>query len=78
METTNQHRGSLRDFKGIFVWSGILFALGGYLAEEFTGGKHGFEFFMLFGGLYLGIGVERNRSQRLHDAAKDPESPTLE
>ncbi len=42
-------------------WTGLAFALGGYLAEEFTGDEHGFEAFILFGGLFLGIAFERNR-----------------
>lgn len=43
-------------------WVGIAFALGGFLAEEFTGGEHAFEVFMLFGGLFLGGVFERQRS----------------
>lgn len=48
-------------FRGPYVLSGIAFALVGYLLEELDGGSHAFENLMLFGGLFLGVGVERNR-----------------
>ncbi|KAA3608120.1 MAG: hypothetical protein DWQ01_13685 [Planctomycetota bacterium] len=48
-------------FRGPFVWSGVVFALAGYLAEEFISSELSFEFFLLFGGLFIGIGYERNR-----------------
>jgi len=60
MNDTRRNAGVLSLFKGAYVWSGIVMALGGYLAEEFTGGGHAFEFLMLFGGLNLGMGLMRN------------------
>jgi hypothetical protein len=51
-------------FRGYYVWVGIALAAIGLLAEELIGGKHSFEFFMLFGGFFIGIGAERNRGIR--------------
>jgi hypothetical protein len=55
-------------FKGIYrepyFWLGLAFSLGGFLAEEASGGEPAFESFMLFGGLFLGISFERNRRPR--------------
>ena len=58
-------RSKPRLFRGAYVWSGILMALAGFLAEEWTGGEHAFEFFLFFGGLSLGRGVEINRAEFL-------------
>ncbi len=52
-------------FRGSLVWAGLILALGGYLAEEFTGGVHAFETFLLFGGINIGLGAERNRQEYL-------------
>ncbi len=60
---TALHESNGRLYRGPLVWTGILFALGGYLAEEFVGAEYAFEFFLLFGGLFLGIGYERNRQE---------------
>jgi len=48
-------------FHGGYVWTGIAFALAGLLAENLTSGRPAFESLLLFGGFFLGIGVERNR-----------------
>lgn len=57
-------KGVLGLFHGTYVWAGIAFAVIGYLAEELIGGQHAFEFFLLFGGFFMGIGLERNRANR--------------
>ena len=49
----------LPHFRGTLVWSGVAFALVGYLGAEFL--LPSFSVFLLFGGLFLGIGFERNR-----------------
>ena len=67
MITKEKNSGVLTLFKGVYVWSGAAMALGGYIAEDLTGGTHAFEFLMLFGGLNLGMGVMLsgpNRSRR--------------
>ncbi len=56
--------GTLALFRGTYVWAGVAFALGGFLAEELSGNNHVFEVFMLFGGFFLGTGVERNHRGR--------------
>ena len=48
-------------FHGGYVWTGVAFAVVGLLAENLTSGRPAFESLMLFGGVFLGIGVERNR-----------------
>jgi len=52
-------------FRGPIVFTGILFVTIGYLAELLVGPEYAFEYFMLFGGLFLGIGYERNRQESL-------------
>jgi len=52
--------GVLQYFHGPWVWSGIVMTVGGYLCEEFVGSDMGFEFFMFFGGLNLGMGLGFN------------------
>ncbi|MBL4770330.1 MAG: hypothetical protein JKY61_04140 [Planctomycetes bacterium] len=49
-------------FRGQFVWTGALFFLGALIATEVAGGQIGFHGFSMFGGWFLGIGFERNRS----------------
>lgn len=52
---------TLQLFRGPLVWSGIAFTLFGSLAETLSGGEMAFEHFMLYGGLFIGVGVERRR-----------------
>jgi hypothetical protein len=52
-------------FRGPIVLTGALFVAIGYLAELLVGPEYAFEYFMLFGGLFLGIGYERNRQESL-------------
>lgn len=48
-------------FRGTYVWAGLGFAVVGSLCERFIGGQHSFEFLLFFGGLFIGVGYERNR-----------------
>jgi hypothetical protein len=68
MSETESNPNPQSPFKGIhrepYFWIGLVFALGGFLAEEISGGGPAFESFMLFGGLFLGISFERNRKPR--------------
>ncbi len=52
-------------FRGPLVVGGVLFIAIGYLAELLVGPEYAFEYFMLFGGLFLGVGYERNRQESL-------------
>ncbi len=70
MITKEKNSGVLTLFKGVYVWSGAAMALGGYIAEDLTGGTHAFEFLMLFGGLNLGMGVMQNRYKQLAERSK--------
>lgn len=56
---------SIRDFRGALVWWGIVFGLGGFLANEWpTPFRMGP--MMFFGGWFMGIGVMRNLCKRQH------------
>ncbi len=45
--------------------SGIAFSVIGLLGEQWVGGDHAFEYLMLFGGLFIGIGAERMRAHKV-------------
>ena len=49
-------------FRGQIVWTGALFAVGAYIGAEVLGESHGFETACVLGGLFIGIGFERNRN----------------
>jgi|GEM_PF-3286092 len=68
-------KGHLSLFRGPIVWAGIALALGGFLAEQLIGGQYAFEAFMLFGGLNIGIGYEKNRSLRENEHSKSNTQP---
>lgn len=51
--------------RGPLVFAGVLFVVMGYLAELLVGSEYAFEYFVLFGGLCIGIGFERNRQESL-------------
>ncbi|HEX9794902.1 MAG TPA: hypothetical protein VGC54_13050 [Planctomycetota bacterium] len=51
-------------FRDIQFQGGLAFALGGYALEQATGGALAFEFLVFFGGLFLGIAVQRHRRPR--------------
>ena len=64
MSDIEKNGGIFGLFRGLYVWSGIAMAVGGYLAEELIGAEHGFEFLMFFGGFNLGMGLMQNLNKR--------------
>lgn len=60
---------ALKYFQGSLVWTGILFVAIGQVGMYWSGGN-AFASFLLFGGLFIGMGVERNR----HGDVRESES----
>jgi hypothetical protein len=75
IKETDGKKSTLSLFRGPLVWTGIAFAVAGFLAEQLVGSEYAFECFMLFGGLYIGMGCERNRRLRA-DAASAGSKPS--
>lgn len=60
----------LKHFHGNLVWTGILFVAIGHIGSYWVEGR-AFSSFLLFGGLFLGMGVERNRSGDVRESESE-------